>query len=538
MIIFASCVSGDGELYRQVALPTIRVTAGPEDLILELPGEPGICAVYNRFLEVARSEPDCEALVLLHDDVEIIDPDFRSKVLIALRPTDVGLVGVTGASRIPSLAWWESTDRAGLVLETGGALDFGQRQHDVDVVDGLMLAIAPRAFRTLRFDESSFPRFHGYDVDFALQVREAGLRVRTAPIDLFHRTSGTTDPESFARASAAIHAKWQHRLHPIPLTTRVRRRSGPQVSRIRRRLGRLRASLRARRSSPALPTRSSSAPATAGIEDQVTSCVACGASAHSESSTPTSPITILVCENCGTGRTRPAPTRDSVGESIWEEVYGGKRLTNRSIWLNEARQRAEWLQLYLPDGYVVEIGAGTGEFVEVLTDLGFVCSGVEPSEWAANHSRRLGADVTTGVFSDWMTEHRDLRPDAVAMWHVLEHVDQPAELLEELASVIRPGGLLMLEVPNFGSADAKRLGAEWRYSEKIDHFFHYTPEGLTQLLTAAGFLIDGVLEFSSRIYEGHERALSIRNTAISERTPWPTLDLLRIVARTAPADER
>lgn len=534
MIILGSCVSGDGARFREVLLPTIRRVLGPADQVMDLPGEPGICQVYNRFIEVARTTPDCEALVLLHDDVEIIDPDFRSKVLAALRPEGVGLVGVIGASRIPSLAWWDSSRRSGLVFENRRLMDLGPRDADVDVVDGLMLAIAPRAFRDFEFDHVTFPQFHGYDLDFALQLREAGLRVRLAPIDLFHRTGPTSDLAAFHHASTALAAKWPRWIHPQSRIMAIRRWFREQCRRSQRLLRRARHLLRRDAPDARPPTRP---PVPTPPAHPILVCVACGGSTSRDPSSPSGPRSILVCEDCGTGHTWPQPIGDRDNDHIWQTCFGGERISRREDWFREARTRMDWLQLYLPHGLILELGPGTGEFLSVAGERRFQASGVEPSEWAAQRARELGVEITVGQLEDWIAEHPGLRPDAVALWHVLEHVADPVALLGEVATVLRPGGILVLEVPNFASVDARRLGVDWQGATVDEHRFHFTPDGLGRMLTAAGFEIECVLPFSPRIYDGPQRTLELRNRALRDGTPWPSLDLLRISARTPSSEQ-
>ncbi|MFZ2058205.1 MAG: glycosyltransferase, partial [Acidimicrobiales bacterium] len=129
MIIFGTCV-GNEERYRTVALPSIERVAGTEDLIWSRSGERGIGAAYNEMILAARDVAGCQALVVLHEDVQIVDDNFRPKLLKSLGH-NVGLVGVVGASRLKGLAWWDARCTAGLVYETRGVIDFGTRRADV-----------------------------------------------------------------------------------------------------------------------------------------------------------------------------------------------------------------------------------------------------------------------------------------------------------------------------------------------------------------------------------------------------------------------
>jgi len=204
----------------------------------------------------------------------------------------------------------------------------------------------------------------------------------------------------------------------------------------------------------------------------------------------------------------------------------------RENWFREARLRTDWLQLHLVDGTLLEVGCGTGEFLKVSQDQGFDVYGVEPSRWAADEARQLGVEVEAGFVSDWVARYPGLRPHAVALWHVLEHVPTPEEFLRELAAIIRPSGLLVLEVPNFGSSKARRLGLDWSSAQVNDHYFHFTPDGLSQLLVRAGFEMVQLLPIADRIYGSAESWRRDRNGALLDGHEWPPLELLRAVAHT------
>lgn len=239
MIAFGTCVGGDGHKYSSVSLPTIQQVASADDLVLSEPGRNGICAVYNQFIDVVSNRADCEALVLLHDDVEIHDEEFRDKVLAAVGEDSVGVVGVVGGADIPSLQWWRGRRLAGRVEEPRGAADLGARTADVDAVDGLMLVLSPRAFRSIRFDGDSFPEYHAYDVDYCLAARAAGLRVVVREIDVFHRTKGGFgDAGAFKDADRVLVGKWPQFVRPMTLRedalSRARGIARRQVARVRR----------------------------------------------------------------------------------------------------------------------------------------------------------------------------------------------------------------------------------------------------------------------------------------------------------------
>ena len=207
MIAFAACV-GSADKFRHYALPGIRLAAEPDSLVAEAATDRSIFAAYNEVLDAVGGRDDLEALVLLHEDTEIVDPGLGAKLRHRLSDPGVAVVGPIGARAVTSLRWWEGEGR-GRVRETRGLVDFGGGVHDVDVLDGLMLVLSPWAVRTLRFDEERFSGFHGYDADICLQARAAGRRVVVDELAVVHHTKGGYgDEAAFRRADELWRAKW------------------------------------------------------------------------------------------------------------------------------------------------------------------------------------------------------------------------------------------------------------------------------------------------------------------------------------------
>jgi SAM-dependent methyltransferase len=219
MIAFASCI-GSEDKYRTIAVPGLRRAAEPDSLVAEVTTDSSIFTAYNEVLDAVADRDDLEALVLLHEDVEIVDPDLCAKLRAALADPKVAVVGVVGARGVTGLAWWRG-ECFGRVAETRGVIDFGGGSHEVETVDGLLMALSPWAVRNLRFDEQTFDGFDGYDVDLCFQARAAGKRVMVAPLDVVHAHSragmsrsaadgkaDAADDSAYARAESLWRAKW------------------------------------------------------------------------------------------------------------------------------------------------------------------------------------------------------------------------------------------------------------------------------------------------------------------------------------------
>jgi hypothetical protein len=213
MLAFGTAITDD-DAYRRWGLAGIGVAAEPDSVVLERRGG-SLQHAYNDMLEEAGALPELQALVLLHQDIELRDVRFAAKVREALCDPEVGLLGTAGARNVRSLLWPRG--------ERFGRYWFGhegvarQMRFDppvgacpVDAVDGALLVLSPWAVRELRFDTRFEPWFHGYDVDFSFQVRARGRKVVVVNLDAIHWSSRTTlDPRAhWIEASVAWQRKW------------------------------------------------------------------------------------------------------------------------------------------------------------------------------------------------------------------------------------------------------------------------------------------------------------------------------------------
>ena len=146
-----------------------------------------------------------------------------------------------------------------------------------------------------------------------------------------------------------------------------------------------------------------------------------------------------------------------------------------------AMDRFSRLSKYLTEGaQCLDAGSSSGEFVYLLKKRGFDAEGVEANIPYAEYSQaELGVQVSISPFSEYKT-HRKF--DLITMFHVLEHLENPVRDLSYLAGFIKPGGKLIIEVPNI-------LYSNMAFSHKwhSGHPFSFTDKTLSMLLDNAGF---------------------------------------------------
>jgi len=228
MILFGTAVT-DLETYDRCAAPGIRLAVEPDSEVVAHQSAGSLFRNYNLLLDQAAAREGLEALVLVHQDAEIVDPDFCAKIRQALSDPEVAIVGCAGAVGVRGIAWWEGAvtwaSFSHRYRELGGgefpSLSWTNaeeppsftRTGEVDSVDGFVMAVSPWAVENLRFDES-LGKLHGYDFDFCMQARAAGKKVVTADFRVVHHHSLEliSDPETWIEAHIRVAEKWDGRL--------------------------------------------------------------------------------------------------------------------------------------------------------------------------------------------------------------------------------------------------------------------------------------------------------------------------------------
>jgi hypothetical protein len=200
MIAYGCCV-GSWDKFSRFIAPKVR-----DRPVMAVSGATSISAAYNDILNNFEGR-SLDAVVLLHDDLEMVDPHTEEKIMAAIED-NVAIIGVAGGG--PSMWWWNHEPIGHQMTDTRMVAFGDKRVGDVDIVEGSFMVLTSWAIDNgLRFDERY--EFLGYD-DVCLHAREQGMRVVVADITTHHHsTLGFKSPEVEAmwkRSEVLFESKW------------------------------------------------------------------------------------------------------------------------------------------------------------------------------------------------------------------------------------------------------------------------------------------------------------------------------------------
>ena len=137
---------------------------------------------------------------------------------------------------------------------------------------------------------------------------------------------------------------------------------------------------------------------------------------------------------------------------------------------------------YAIKGQVLDIGAGTGDFLIVLKNNGWSITGVEPNNKAKDIAVLKGVNFASAT--DTLPNNSF---DLITMWHVLEHVVDVEKQIAELKRLLKPNGTILVAVPNFNSYDANYYGGYWAAFDVPRHLWHFSKTAINALFKVQNF---------------------------------------------------
>lgn len=207
---------------------------------------------------------------------------------------------------------------------------------------------------------------------------------------------------------------------------------------------------------------------------------------------------IWECENCTQRFTQNIPVEENIGKYYQSENYISHSDTSKGLVNNlyhKVRKRTLVQKRKLIEkitgkssGNILDVGAGTGAFLNEMKIANWNCTGIEPDKNArekASELYNLNLKEAEKLYS--------LCPesfDAITLWHVLEHVHHLHEYVEQLKNLLSKDGKLFIAVPNYTSADAKIYNQFWAAYDVPRHLYHFSPKAMKNLLNAHGLKLE------------------------------------------------
>lgn len=202
---------------------------------------------------------------------------------------------------------------------------------------------------------------------------------------------------------------------------------------------------------------------------------------------------IFECKNCGLLFTEPRPNAYVIGKYYQSDEYYSHQ-QNQKGFIPRLYEKVKSINLKnkvnmaignLPQGRLLDIGCGVGDFLCQVRKNNWEVVGIEPSDDAKNIAEsRLGFRPIAPEASNALP---DASFDVITLWHVLEHIDDLHFQTSEMVRLLKPGGRLIIALPNYQSFDCQYFKDKWAAWDVPRHLQHFSPQTLQRMIVSLGF---------------------------------------------------
>lgn len=208
---------------------------------------------------------------------------------------------------------------------------------------------------------------------------------------------------------------------------------------------------------------------------------------------------IFECTACGLAFTQNVPDEKEIDRYYESPTYishsnTSKGIVNRvyhivrRIMLQKKARKVEMLT-GLKNGRLLDYGAGTGHFARLMETRGWSVTAIEKNGKAREFAlKEFGFEMLP---VEALSTIKDKELDVVTMWHVMEHIQEPDRMWDELHRILGDKGIAIIAVPNSASYDALKYKEHWAAYDVPRHLWHFTPSTIAQWGEKHGFVLDG-----------------------------------------------
>ncbi len=215
---------------------------------------------------------------------------------------------------------------------------------------------------------------------------------------------------------------------------------------------------------------------------------------------------IVQCDECGFKFTNPRPADERIGEYYKSEDYVSHSDTNKGI-INKlyhtVRKRAIKQKFALVKegataNTLLDVGCGTGAFLDYCQQQGWDVLGLEPDADARQVAKEKHGLEALPI--DALATIPDNSRDVITLWHVLEHITTLDASIEHFLRILKPGGKLIVAVPNCSSKDAAIYQQYWAAYDVPIHLYHFTPRDINLLFNRFNMTVEKTLPMKFDAY--------------------------------------
>ena len=206
-------------------------------------------------------------------------------------------------------------------------------------------------------------------------------------------------------------------------------------------------------------------------------------------------FTIVNCNDCDFTFTNPRPEDENISKYYLSENYISHTNSKKNLFEKlyqivrkiAIKQKLSLLNKFSNSKIHLDIGCGTGEFLNACKNAGYRIKGIEPSDKARNQAiQNFELDV---VENTDLSQFEVKEFETISMWHVLEHISNLNDTVKHFARILKDEGLVIIAVPNLQSWDANYYKEYWAAWDVPIHFWHFSKKSINRLFEKHGFTL-------------------------------------------------